>query len=104
MSGIGRVDNGAGGPIPVNSRLVAGGLVAGRFDTMPALFREKEPFDFSIYQLFLHADKLVSIKGDVCRVLVASLVDSCFRREIMPLLTRNLASPTGCTTGCIDKK
>jgi hypothetical protein len=71
---------------------------------MSALLRKKEPLHLTVNQLFTHPDKLIGIKGDVCGILVGTLIHGLFRRKLMPLLAGHLASSAGGATGRINKK
>jgi hypothetical protein len=70
---------------------------------MTALIREKQPLKLIVNDFFLHPDKLVGDKGEILGILVTPHVFGFFSRQIMPLLTRYLATPAGRTHGCIDK-
>ena len=58
---------------------------------MTALFRKKQPLQFTVDDLLVHANQLVSIKGEILRILVRAEILGFFRRQIVPLLAGDLA-------------
>jgi hypothetical protein len=75
-------------------------IFAGRFNALPALFREKIPpqFSFLIPDLF-KPDQFQGMGGQILGVLVGADIACLFRRQIFPLLAGHLASPACGTQG-----
>jgi hypothetical protein len=61
---------------------------------MTALLGKKEPLHAVLGILFRIPDQLIGGEGQILRILITPHIPCLFGRKFMPLLARNLATPT----------